>query len=34
MHWPERAEPFDVIYIVYSFSRNERIRIKIKIAEG
>lgn len=34
VHWPERAEPFDVIYIVYSFSRNERIRIKIKIAEG
>jgi NADH-quinone oxidoreductase subunit C len=32
--WPKRAERFDVVYILYSFSRNERVRVKINIAEG
>lgn len=34
VHWPERPEPFDIVYIIYSFARNERIRMKIRIAEG
>jgi NADH-quinone oxidoreductase subunit C len=34
VHWPERAEQFDLIYIVYSFARNQRIRLKAKIKEG
>src|ERR1051325_3295386 len=32
--WPKRAERFDVVYIIYSFARNERLRIKTYIAEG
>ena len=32
--WPKRAERFDVVYIVYSFARNERLRIKTYIAEN
>jgi NADH-quinone oxidoreductase subunit C len=32
--WPKRAERFDVVYIVYSFARNERVRIKTYIADG
>jgi NADH-quinone oxidoreductase subunit C len=32
--WPKRAERFDLVYILYSFSRNERLRIKTQIAEG
>jgi NADH-quinone oxidoreductase subunit C len=32
--WPKRTERFDVIYIVYSFARNERVRIKTYIADG
>lgn len=32
--WPKRAERFDIVYILYSFARNERIRIKICIPEG
>ena len=32
--WPKRAERFDLVYILYSFSRNERIRLKTFIAEG
>ncbi len=32
--WPKRAERFDVVYILYSFSRNERVRVKTYITEG
>jgi NADH-quinone oxidoreductase subunit C len=32
--WPKRAERFDVVYILYSFARNERVRVKTYIAEG
>jgi NADH-quinone oxidoreductase subunit C len=34
VHWPKREQPFDIIYILYSFQHNERIRIKAQIAEG
>ncbi|MFZ5928149.1 MAG: NADH-quinone oxidoreductase subunit C [Acidobacteriota bacterium] len=34
VHWPDKPEPFEIVYIVYSFARNERIRIKIRIPEG
>ncbi|MGQ9633944.1 MAG: NADH-quinone oxidoreductase subunit C [Bryobacteraceae bacterium] len=32
--YPERAERFELVYILYSFSRNQRIRIKTSIPEG
>lgn len=32
--WPKRAERFDLVYILYSFARNERVRIKTAIADG
>ena len=32
--YPKRAERFDLFYILYSFARNERIRIKTAIADG
>jgi NADH-quinone oxidoreductase subunit C len=32
--WPKRAERFDLVYIIYSFSRNERVRIKTYIPDG
>lgn len=34
VHWPDKPEPLELIYIVYSFSRNERVRIKTRIKEG
>ena len=34
VHWPKRDEAFDIIYVLYSFVRNERIRMKIRIKEG
>src|SRR5690348_5635656 len=32
--WPKRPERFDLVYILYSFQRNERIRIKTRIPDG
>ena len=32
--WPKRPERFDLVYVVYSFPRNERVRIKTRIPEG
>lgn len=34
VHWPKREQPFDIIYILYSFQHNDRVRIKAQIAEG
>jgi NADH-quinone oxidoreductase subunit C len=34
LHYPERELPFDVVYILYSFQRNHRIRVKTRIADG
>ena len=32
--YPKRDARFEVIYILYSFAKNERIRVKINVAEG
>ncbi|HWB87066.1 MAG TPA: NADH-quinone oxidoreductase subunit C [Bryobacteraceae bacterium] len=32
--WLKRPERFDLIYILYSFQRNERLRIKTYLADG
>jgi NADH-quinone oxidoreductase subunit C len=32
--YPHRAERFDLVYILYSFARNERVRVKTRIADG
>jgi len=32
--WPKRQARFDIVYILYSLSRNERLRIKTQIADG
>jgi NADH-quinone oxidoreductase subunit C len=34
VHYPQREKPFDVIWILYSFSRNERIRVKTLIGDA
>jgi NADH-quinone oxidoreductase subunit C len=34
VHYPEREKQFDLLWILYSFSKNERIRVKIMIADG
>jgi NADH-quinone oxidoreductase subunit C len=32
--YPKRADRFEVVYILYSFARNERMRVKIMIPDG
>ena len=34
VHYPKREKQFDVIWILYSFPRNERMRVKTQIADG
>ena len=34
VHYPQREKQFDVVWILYSFPRNERIRVKTIIADG
>jgi NADH-quinone oxidoreductase subunit C len=34
LHYPAREKQFDVIWVLYSFARNERIRVKTQIADG
>ncbi len=33
-HYPKREKQFDVIWILYSFPRNQRMRVKTQIADG
>jgi NADH-quinone oxidoreductase subunit C len=34
VHYPKREAQFDIIWILYSFARNERVRVKTQIADG
>jgi NADH-quinone oxidoreductase subunit C len=34
VHYPKREKQFDVVWVLYSFERNERIRVKTQIADG
>jgi len=34
VHYPKREKQFDVVWILYSFPRNERVRVQTQIADG
>src|SRR6516225_9377349 len=34
VHYPKREQQFDVIYVLYSFPHNQRIRVKSRIKDG
>ncbi|MFZ0814438.1 MAG: NADH-quinone oxidoreductase subunit C [Candidatus Sulfotelmatobacter sp.] len=34
VHYPKREKQFDVVWVLYSFARNERIRVTARIADG
>jgi NADH-quinone oxidoreductase subunit C len=34
VHYPKREKQFDVVWILYSFPHNERVRVKTQIADG
>jgi NADH-quinone oxidoreductase subunit C len=34
IHYLQREKPFDVVWVLYSFARNQRIRVKTQISDG
>ena len=34
VHYPKREQEFDLMYVLYSFPHNERIRVKTRIKDG
>lgn len=34
VHYPEREKQFDVVWILYSFAHNQRLRVKTMVADG
>lgn len=34
VHYPQREKQFDLLWILYSFEHNQRMRVKIMIADG
>lgn len=34
VHYPKRERQFDIVWILYSFARNERVRVKTQIVDG
>jgi NADH-quinone oxidoreductase subunit C len=34
VHWPNDAEPMELVYHLYSVERNDRLRIKVRCADG
>ena len=34
VHYPEREKQFDLVWILYCFSRNERLRVKTMVCDG
>ena len=33
VHWPEDEQPMELVYHLYSYSRNDRLRLKTRVAE-
>ncbi len=34
VHWPDKPEQFEIVWTLYSYSANERVRLKAALAEG
>ena len=34
VHYPDRERPFEVVWILYSFARNQRVRVKASYGEN
>ncbi|HSE47871.1 MAG TPA: NADH-quinone oxidoreductase subunit C [Terriglobales bacterium] len=34
VHYPDKPEPFEVVWILYSFAHNERVRVKTSVKDG
>jgi len=34
VHYPQRERPFEIVWVLYSFPHNQRVRVKTEIADG
>ena len=34
VHWPKKERPFEIVWILYSFDKNTRVRIKASLPDG
>ncbi len=34
VHWPKKEKPFEIVWVLYSFDKNARMRIKAPLADG
>ncbi len=34
VHWPSDDRPFEVVYHLYSYEHDDRVRLKVRLAEG
>jgi NADH-quinone oxidoreductase subunit C len=34
VHWPDDPRPIELIYHLFSYSRNDRLRVKLRVADG
>jgi NADH-quinone oxidoreductase subunit C len=34
VHWPDEPQPMQMVYHLYSFSRNDTLRLKTRVGEG
>ena len=34
VHYPKREQQFDIVYVLYSFPKNDRIRVKARLHDG
>ncbi len=34
VHWPKKEKPFEIVWILYSFDKNTRVRVKASVGSG
>lgn len=34
VHWPKKEKPFEIVWVLYSFSKNARVRVKASAPDG
>jgi NADH-quinone oxidoreductase subunit C len=34
VHWPDQEQPIELVYHLYSYANNDRLRLKIRAADG
>ena len=34
VHWPDQEQPVELVYHLYSYQNNDRLRLKVRVADG